>query len=99
MAPSVAAFALQTGIRHACDEADYEEILRRVDKLCEYGDEPALFASLLRPVLRPFLRSFEAPEDEDVIKFWRTVFDANEEVCGVTWCTGWVTAFCFWDKV
>jgi hypothetical protein len=80
------------------DKADYEDILSRLDKLREYGEEPSHFASLLEPVLRRFVRSFEAPNDLDITKFWRTVFDSDDSLCGVTWYTGWVTAFCFWDK-
>lgn len=81
------------------EKADYEAILGRLDKLEEYGAEPSQFAALLRPVLRRFVRSFEAPEAEDVVKFWRTAFDLDDSVCGITTYTGWITAFTFWDAV
>lgn len=81
------------------EKTDYEAILRRVDKLEEYGEEPSNFARLLRPVVRRFIRSFESPGAEDVLHFWRTAFDLDDRVCGITTYTGWITAFCFWDEV
>ncbi|KAH8645718.1 hypothetical protein BX600DRAFT_519302 [Xylariales sp. PMI_506] len=80
------------------DKSDYEEILKRVDKLEQYGPEPTKFASLLRPVLRRFIRSFDDPKARDVIHFWKTVFDKDDSLCGTSWYTGWITAFCLWDE-
>jgi hypothetical protein len=81
------------------DRADYDAILSRVDKLEQYGDEPAQFAALLRPVLRRFILSFDDPAADDVIRFWRTAFDQDDSICGIDRWTGWITAFCFWDEV
>jgi hypothetical protein len=81
------------------EKTDYEVILAKVNKLDEYGPEPKKFASLLRPVLRRFIRSFEDPSGPDIIHFWRTVFDRDDSMCGVTKYTGWITAFCYWDEV
>ncbi|KAH8883735.1 hypothetical protein GQ53DRAFT_811321 [Thozetella sp. PMI_491] len=80
------------------EKSDYEALLLKVDKLEQYGDEPKEFASLLRPILRRFILSFDEPGSEEVIRFWRRVFDSDDSICGVTWYTGWITAFCFWDK-
>lgn len=81
------------------EKYDYEAILRKVDKLDEYGDEPKHFAALLRPVVRRFIKSFDDPVAEDIVQFWRIVFDCDNSMCGRTWYTGWVTAFCYWDEV
>lgn len=81
------------------EKADYDALLQKVDKLDEYGEEPRQFASLLRPVLRRFVRSFEDPVADDVLHFWRTAFDVDDMLCGVTWYTGWITAFCYWNEV
>lgn len=81
------------------EKADYDALLQKVDKLDEYGEEPRHFAAMLRPVLRRFVRSFEDPTADDVRQFWRTAFDVDDMLCGVTWYTGWITAFCYWDEV
>jgi hypothetical protein len=81
------------------EKTDYEAILRRVDKLDEYGQEPRQFATLLRPVVRRFIQSFDSPKAQDVLEFWRTPFSVDDSICGITWYTGWITSFCFWDKV
>ncbi|KAH8658473.1 hypothetical protein BX600DRAFT_524997 [Xylariales sp. PMI_506] len=96
----VASVIMMASVELLGEKADYEVVvLRRVGKLREYGDEAARFAALLDPVLRRFVRSFNAPDATDVLKFWRTVFDCDDSGCGVEWCTGWITAFCFWPKV
>jgi hypothetical protein len=56
------------------EKADYELILRRLNKLRSYGKEPNIFVDLLTPVLKRFVRSFEAPEAEDVLDFWNRIF-------------------------
>ena len=55
------------------EKADYEEILIRLDKLCEYGEEPTIFSKMLKPVIQGFLRSFEDPSASDVSDFWNSV--------------------------
>ena len=81
------------------EKSDYEAILRKLDKLDGYGKEPQHFAELLRPVLKRFIRSFDDPAGAETNHFWRTAFDLDDSLCGVDWCTGWISAFCFWDKV
>ncbi|KAK8023592.1 hypothetical protein PG993_011658 [Apiospora rasikravindrae] len=75
---------------------DYEEILRRLDKLAYYGEEPDAFSDLLRPVVRCFIRSFEEPEHPDVRRFWEMICDEHRG-SGMDYYSGWITAFCFWN--
>ncbi|KAK8068540.1 hypothetical protein PG996_007652 [Apiospora saccharicola] len=75
---------------------DYEEILRRLDKLTIYGKESGAFAEMLRPILRGFIRSFDEPEHPDVRDFWEKICDERRG-SGFHYCSGWITAFCFWD--
>ncbi|KAK8070445.1 hypothetical protein PG997_010648 [Apiospora hydei] len=77
-------------------QQDYEEILRRLDKLAYYGEEPDAFSDLLRPVVRCFIRSFDEPEHPDVRSFWEKICDEHHG-SGMDYYSGWITAFCFWN--
>jgi hypothetical protein len=57
---------------------DYESILKRQDKLEEYGSEPAQFAALLEPILRRMIRTFEEPTEKIVIDFWQRVLHGTK---------------------
>ncbi|KAF5974770.1 DUF4419 domain-containing protein [Fusarium coicis] len=48
---------------------DYEDILKRLDKLDEMGEEPTHFAKLLRPILRNMILSFTQPSDPAIHSF------------------------------
>ena len=75
---------------------DWAEMLRRLKKLTELGEEPTRFYAILKPVLSFFVRSFDEPEDAQVIDFWDKI--AHEEGgSGPTYLSGWITAFCYWD--
>ena len=75
---------------------DWAEMLRRLKKLTELGDEPTRFYTILKPVLSFFVRSFDAPTDPQVIDFWDKI--AREDGgSGNTYLSGWITAFCFWN--
>ncbi|KAK8088539.1 hypothetical protein PG997_003500 [Apiospora hydei] len=78
--------------------SDYEDILGRLEKLKEYGEQPARWYKLLRPVLRYMIATFEGPADDPVIiDFWNRIvrYDSGS---GDDTLTGWMMAFCFWDE-
>jgi hypothetical protein len=84
-------------------QADWENLLRRVDTLKLFGEEPTKWAGMLRAVLKRFVRSFEvfsteetasnAEEREELKVFWRQIA-AYRGGSGPTWLSGWITAFC-----
>ncbi|KAF1951011.1 hypothetical protein CC80DRAFT_481646 [Byssothecium circinans] len=80
------------------EKADWEEIGRRVAKLSKYGKEPAEFGTLLRPVVREMIASFDAPANDEVAAdFWGRIVD-HRCASGMDRLTGWITVFCFWDE-
>ncbi|KAH6954147.1 hypothetical protein DER45DRAFT_569931 [Fusarium avenaceum] len=79
------------------DISDWRDILSRLDKLEQLGDEPTQFSNMLRPVLKHIVLSFEQPDDPNVIRFWNTIATRNPVSSGTDYITGWITAFCFWD--
>ncbi|KAF4975028.1 hypothetical protein FZEAL_8135 [Fusarium zealandicum] len=79
------------------DISDWRDILGRLDRLEQLGDEPTQFSEMLRPILNQMIRSFEQPDDPKVIRFWNTIATRNPVDSGTDYITGWITAFCFWD--
>lgn len=77
---------------------DWEDILRRLDRLDTLGDEPRKFAAMLRPVLRGMIQSFTEPTSAEVLEFWNTIVHREALSSGTDYLTGWLTAFCYWDE-
>lgn len=80
------------------EKADWEIILKRLDKLETFGAEPTQFCTLLRPVVSRFVKSFDDPTSKEVIDFWQRIAHLDAGGSGPSYYSGWITAFCFWDK-
>ena len=80
------------------EKADWEIILKRLDKLETFGAEPTQFCALLRPVISHFVKSFDDPASKEVIDFWQRIAHVDAGGSGPTYYSGWITAFCFWDQ-
>jgi hypothetical protein len=78
--------------------ADWEAIMTRLDKLPEFGDEPKQWLSLLRPVISRFVKTFDAPEAPETKDFWQKIAHHVGGGSAPAYLSGWITAFCFWDK-
>ncbi|OJJ60227.1 hypothetical protein ASPSYDRAFT_78443 [Aspergillus sydowii CBS 593.65] len=79
------------------ERADWERMVTKLDKLKQFGDEPARFAQLLRPILNHFVLSFDSPESPEVLDFWSKCAERHGG-SGIDQLNGWVSAFIFWDK-
>ncbi len=77
--------------------ADWEDMLHRLDKLSKLGDEAVAFATLLRPVIRHFVASFDPEPSPAVLAFWDKIAHVDSSMSGHDFLSGWITAFCFWD--
>ncbi|RSM13094.1 hypothetical protein CEP52_002138 [Fusarium oligoseptatum] len=75
---------------------DWRKIRNRIDKIYQFGKEAKLFAKLLRPVLDHLVRSFDDPEDPDILDFWGKIVHYQKNGSGPSYLSGWITAFCFW---
>ncbi|RDX55247.1 hypothetical protein OH76DRAFT_1552446 [Lentinus brumalis] len=76
------------------EKSDWEELYRRLGRLYELGDEPSVWAEMLRPILCRFVRAFDGDPD---VTFWEHVVHRNTQMCGQDDLSGWLTAFCVWD--
>ncbi|KAF2450369.1 hypothetical protein P171DRAFT_426763 [Karstenula rhodostoma CBS 690.94] len=79
------------------EQADWENILQRLDVLPEFGAEPAAFAALLRPVLQGFIATFDSDHTPATRDFWGRIAHRVSGGSGPAYLSGWITAFCFWD--
>ncbi|OAL53051.1 hypothetical protein IQ07DRAFT_585032 [Pyrenochaeta sp. DS3sAY3a] len=78
------------------EKEDYELILQRLGKLCEYGSETTDFSNILKPIVQGFVDTFDGPESDSVKAFWKQICDYRGG-SGISRYSGWITAFCFWD--
>ncbi|KAF8881840.1 hypothetical protein CPB84DRAFT_1817225 [Gymnopilus junonius] len=91
-------FCLDCGIPSVTLEgkkSDWGKLLKRLDKLDSFGEEPKVWASLLRPILKRFVSAFDGEPDID---FWGKVCHHHNGGSGPTYISGWVTAFCVWSS-
>ncbi len=77
------------------ERADWEKLLARLDRLPELGEEPAVWARMLRPILTRFVSAFDGEPDT---KFWSEVAHSHERFYGPEDMSGWITAFCVWSS-
>jgi hypothetical protein len=78
--------------------SDWQDIQQRVEKLNDYGTQPSIFCSLLRPVLKYMVASFtEGPNGKDIVNFWSRMVNRDND-SGSDVLNGWLTAFCYWDE-
>ena len=73
------------------EKSDWERLLARLDKLDSFGEEPKIWAALLRPILTRFVRAFDGEPDVD---FWSRVCHYHRHGSGQSYLSGWITAFC-----
>ena len=78
--------------------SDWIDILRRLDKIDLLGEEPRQFASMLRPIVRHMILSFESPTNGEVAHFWNTIVHRHALFSGTDYLSGWLTAFCYWSE-
>ncbi len=80
------------------ERADWNDILERLEKLKTFGEEPAQWYRLLKPVLSRFVMTFDTPEAPEISDFWARMVNRRGG-SGTDELSGWLTAFCLWtDK-
>lgn len=79
---------------------DWSLILAKLEKLTTFGEEPTTWYKLLRPVVSRFVNSFDHPNSVKTIDFWNRMMSYGfmGSDSGSDSYTGWITAFCFWDR-
>ncbi|KAJ5894620.1 hypothetical protein N7495_006311 [Penicillium taxi] len=85
--------------------SDWQQLVDKLTMLPAFGEEPALFARLLEPILKNFVRFYANPHAEDIRHYWSTCItnsfewaDWREEPKVGPWISGWLGAFRMWDE-
>lgn len=52
----------------------------------------------MKPVVKRFVKSFDEPTSPETISFWQPIAHRTGGGSGPTFYSGWITAFCFWDR-
>ncbi|KAK7212803.1 hypothetical protein V2G26_019981 [Clonostachys chloroleuca] len=79
------------------EREDWTKLRDRLDKIANWGEEPAQFATRLKTVLDYFILSFDEPTSADVKEFWNKIAHYKSGGSGPTYLSGWMTSFCFWS--
>lgn len=77
---------------------DWVQLLKKLDKIAQFGDEASDFEALLRTVLKRFVACFDDPSSAEVKDFWGKCITRIYGGSGPAGISGWITAFCFWDE-
>jgi hypothetical protein len=81
------------------EERDWQQLLRKLDYMPEFGRQPADYSKNLRPILSRFVRTFAHPEDFEIRQFWDDMVSFKEQECYETGTIkGWVTGFLHWNQ-
>jgi hypothetical protein len=82
------------------ERADWEAMLKKLDRMSSFGEEPAAYAERLRPIFTRFVKTFDEPGSEATKLFWNQIVTARKaSLCGGPPydVSGWITGFFFWD--
>ena len=77
---------------------DWQQIMSRLEKLKEYGEDATSWYHLLRPVISRFVDAYDNPKSLELRAFWNKVASFEEFGSGSTSLSGWITAFCFFSN-
>ena len=79
------------------EKSDWENILARIEKLRDFGQQTQTFHELLDVVIAFIIDSFKDPHSADLKEKWKNLFIRTTEKDGVNFIWGFITAFCFWN--
>ena len=80
------------------ERSDWDTILNRIGKLSSFSEETHDWYDLLLPAVSHFVKAFENPDSTENKEFWQKVAQQTNNMSGVDYLIGWITAFCFWDE-
>lgn len=81
-------------------QADWQMLLSKLDRLPDFGAEPAAYRKRLLPILSRIVESFSSPDSPETRKFWNQIVSAQAtHICGLppVWISGWITGFYYWS--
>lgn len=82
------------------EKADWQEIMKRINKLPTFGEEANAWYKLLVPVISRFITAFDDPETEENQAFWQKIAHRSGGGSGPTYLSAlWLDhRFLFLEK-
>jgi hypothetical protein len=80
------------------EKSDWKQIFHKIERLSSFGEEPTQWLTILRPVIKRIVASFDDPNGEETRDFWQKIAHESGGGSGPTYLSGWITAFCFWGN-
>ncbi|KND92282.1 Uncharacterized protein TOPH_02953 [Tolypocladium ophioglossoides CBS 100239] len=85
------------------ERRDWARLADKLERLGEFGPEARAYAERLRPILRRFVQTWDAPGSYEVRAFWTQIVRADRAVaCGAGPAeyriSGWITGFLHWTE-
>ncbi|KAK4543624.1 hypothetical protein LTR36_005269 [Oleoguttula mirabilis] len=84
---------------------DWQRLLKKIDRLDDFGAEPRAYAHRLRPILSRMAQTFDSPVTTDTQNFWNQMVQAkvkHSSTCGEPetqyTVSGWILGFFYWDS-
>ncbi|OAA35961.1 hypothetical protein NOR_07769 [Metarhizium rileyi] len=82
---------------------DWARLYKKLDRLVEFGAEPAQYAHNLKPIISRFVRTWDEPNSPEIKSFWTEIVRANKKfICGAGPTefdiSGWITGFLHWRE-
>ena len=78
-------------------KSDWEDILRRLERLKRYGVQMVAWYHLLQPIISQFVAAYDDPNSPRNLSFWNKVCHFIEGFSGPTFLAGWITASCVFN--
>jgi hypothetical protein len=70
------------------EKEDWMKLEEKLERLPTFGEETAEWYTLLKPVVRRFVRSFEEPNSEETKDFWQRIAHYSSGGSGPTYLSG-----------
>ncbi|QPH09586.1 hypothetical protein C2857_000454 [Epichloe festucae Fl1] len=81
---------------------DWVKLYAKLDRLKEWGTEPAQYANNLKPILSRFVQTWDEPDSPAIKSFWEQIVRAKKRSsCGGPTeydISGWITGFMHWRE-
>lgn len=84
---------------------DWQRLLKKIDRIEEFGVQPKDYARRLRPILSRIVSTFDSPASAETKDFWNQLVHAkvmHSEICGAPpvqyYVSGWILGFFYWTS-
>lgn len=67
---------------------DWDKMLGRLERLKTFGEEQTRWYELMMPVFKMFVKTFDAPESEEIKDFWQKIAHYSGGGSGPTYLSG-----------